>query len=119
MALSSKTAWLITLRWFEVKMRWMWSSRVWIKYVLLMKRAGCHTVFVGFESVNPKSLTETPGENGLQAHPDGHQDRRNESAAIRCSGLIRATIYLRAISTPTNTPAAALPWATERSSISR
>jgi radical SAM superfamily enzyme YgiQ (UPF0313 family) len=44
--------------------RFHWSTQVRTdlardpELVRLMKRAGCHTVFIGFESVNPKSLTE-------------------------------------------------------------
>src|ERR1019366_5866617 len=34
--------------------------------VRLMKRAGCHTVFIGFESVNPKSLTEMKKSQSLE-----------------------------------------------------
>jgi radical SAM superfamily enzyme YgiQ (UPF0313 family) len=41
-----------------------WSTQVRVdvagdeELVLLMKKAGCHTVFIGFESVNPASLEE-------------------------------------------------------------
>jgi radical SAM superfamily enzyme YgiQ (UPF0313 family) len=31
-----------------------------------MKRAGCHTVFIGFESINPKSLTEMKKSQSLE-----------------------------------------------------
>ncbi|HWQ90591.1 MAG TPA: radical SAM protein [Clostridia bacterium] len=34
--------------------------------VQLMKRAGCHTVFIGFESVNPQSLTEMKKGQSLE-----------------------------------------------------
>jgi radical SAM superfamily enzyme YgiQ (UPF0313 family) len=46
------------------RLRFQWSTQVRTdlardpELVRLMKGAGCHTVFVGFESVNPKSLTE-------------------------------------------------------------
>jgi radical SAM superfamily enzyme YgiQ (UPF0313 family) len=46
------------------KVRFQWSTQVRTdlardpELVALMKRAGCHTVFIGFESVNAKSLTE-------------------------------------------------------------
>ncbi|TAL35949.1 MAG: B12-binding domain-containing radical SAM protein [Spirochaetes bacterium] len=44
--------------------RFHWSTQVRVdvakdeELVKLMKRAGCHTVFIGFESVNPASLKE-------------------------------------------------------------
>ncbi len=44
--------------------RFQWSTQVRvdvakdIELVRLMKKAGCHTVFIGFESVNPESLKE-------------------------------------------------------------
>ena len=46
------------------KFRFRWSTQVRTdlardpELVRLMRRAGCHTVFVGFESVNPQSLAE-------------------------------------------------------------
>jgi radical SAM superfamily enzyme YgiQ (UPF0313 family) len=46
----------------QEKLRFEWSTQVRTdlardpELVALMKRAGCHTVFIGFESVNPKSL---------------------------------------------------------------
>lgn len=46
------------------KLNFKWSAQVRvdvakdIELVKLMKNAGCHTVFVGFESVNPESLDE-------------------------------------------------------------
>ena len=53
------------------KTRFQWSTQVRADLardpalVHLMKRAGCHTVFVGFESVNPKSLTEMKKSQNL------------------------------------------------------
>jgi len=46
------------------KFRFQWSTQVRTdlardpELVRMMKQAGCHTVFIGFESVNPKSLAE-------------------------------------------------------------
>jgi radical SAM superfamily enzyme YgiQ (UPF0313 family) len=48
----------------EAELRFHWSTQVRTdvardpELVRLMKRAGCHTVFIGFESVNPTSLKE-------------------------------------------------------------
>jgi radical SAM superfamily enzyme YgiQ (UPF0313 family) len=48
----------------EAGLRFQWSTQVRTdvardpELVRLMKRAGCHTVFIGFESVNPTSLKE-------------------------------------------------------------
>jgi radical SAM superfamily enzyme YgiQ (UPF0313 family) len=48
----------------EERFRFQWSTQVRAdlardpELVRLMKRAGCHTVFIGFESVNPQSLAE-------------------------------------------------------------
>ena len=46
----------------------------------LMKRAGCHTVFIGFESVNPKSLTEMKKNQTLD-------DIRNAIRVIQAAGI--------------------------------
>lgn len=46
------------------KFKFKWSTQVRVDtvkdatLVKLMKKAGCHTVFIGFESVNPESLNE-------------------------------------------------------------
>jgi radical SAM superfamily enzyme YgiQ (UPF0313 family) len=54
------------------KVRFQWSTQVRTdlandpELVRLMKRAGCHTVFIGFESVNPKSLKEMKKNQGLE-----------------------------------------------------
>jgi radical SAM superfamily enzyme YgiQ (UPF0313 family) len=46
------------------KLKFKWSTQVRVdaakdpELVKMMKKAGCHTVFVGFESVNPDSLNE-------------------------------------------------------------
>ena len=54
------------------KLRFQWSTQVRAdlakdpELVQLMKRAGCHTVFIGFESVNPKSLTEMKKSQSLE-----------------------------------------------------
>ena len=45
-----------------------------------MKRAGCHTVFIGFESVNPKSLTEMKKSQSLE-------DIRNAMRVIQGAGI--------------------------------
>ena len=54
------------------RFRFQWSTQVRTdlardpELVRLMKRAGCHTVFIGFESVNPKSLTEMKKSQSLE-----------------------------------------------------
>ena len=54
------------------KLRFQWSTQVRTdlardpELVRLMKRAGCHTVFIGFESVNPKSLKEMKKSQSLE-----------------------------------------------------
>jgi radical SAM superfamily enzyme YgiQ (UPF0313 family) len=51
--------------------RFQWSTQVRTdlardpELVRLMKRAGCHTVFIGFESVNPTSLAEMKKSQSL------------------------------------------------------
>jgi len=53
------------------RFRFQWSTQVRAdlardsELVRLMKRAGCHTVFIGFESVNPKSLAEMKKHQNL------------------------------------------------------
>lgn len=48
----------------EEKLNFKWSTQVRVdaakdpELVKMMKKAGCHTVFIGFESVNPDSLNE-------------------------------------------------------------
>jgi radical SAM superfamily enzyme YgiQ (UPF0313 family) len=48
----------------EEKLNFKWSTQVRVDaakdqgLIKMMKKAGCHTVFVGFESVNPDSLNE-------------------------------------------------------------
>lgn len=52
-------------------LQFQWSTQVRTdlgrdpKLVNLMKRAGCHTVFIGFESMNPQSLTEMKKNQSL------------------------------------------------------
>lgn len=52
--------------------RFQWSTQVRTdlardpNLVRLMKRAGCHTVFIGFESVNPQSLAEMKKSQSLE-----------------------------------------------------
>ncbi len=54
------------------KFRFQWSTQVRADLardpdlVRLMKRAGCHTVFIGFESVNPQSLAEMKKSQNLE-----------------------------------------------------
>jgi radical SAM superfamily enzyme YgiQ (UPF0313 family) len=54
------------------KFQFQWSTQVRTDVgrdpdlVSLMKRAGCHTVFIGFESVNPNSLTEMKKRQSLE-----------------------------------------------------
>jgi radical SAM superfamily enzyme YgiQ (UPF0313 family) len=53
-------------------LKFQWSTQVRTdlgrdpELVNLMKRAGCHTVFIGFESINPKSLTEMKKNQSLE-----------------------------------------------------
>jgi radical SAM superfamily enzyme YgiQ (UPF0313 family) len=53
------------------RFRFQWSTQVRADLardpdlVRLMKRAGCHTVFIGFESVNPRSLAEMKKSQNL------------------------------------------------------
>ncbi|MGD2091281.1 MAG: radical SAM protein [Candidatus Aminicenantes bacterium] len=48
----------------EEKLTFKWSTQVRVdaakdpELIKMMKKAGCHTVFIGFESVNPDSLNE-------------------------------------------------------------
>jgi radical SAM superfamily enzyme YgiQ (UPF0313 family) len=54
------------------RFRFQWSTQVRTdvarepELVSLMKRAGCHTVFIGFESVNPRSLAEMKKSQSLE-----------------------------------------------------
>jgi len=53
------------------KMNFKWSAQVRVdvakdpELVELMKKAGCHTVFIGFESINPKSLEALKKNQGV------------------------------------------------------
>jgi radical SAM superfamily enzyme YgiQ (UPF0313 family) len=64
------------------RFRFQWSTQVRAdlardpELVKLMRRAGCHTVFIGFESVNPKSLAEMKKNQDLN-------DIRNAIAVIQ------------------------------------
>jgi len=66
--------------------RFQWSTQVRTDLardpdlVRLMKRAGCHTVFIGFESVNPKSLKEMKKNQSLE-------DVRNAMRVIQGAGI--------------------------------
>ena len=57
-----KRAKALLRRMIEEKLRFKWSTQVRVdiakdpELVNLMKKAGCHTVYIGMESVNPKSL---------------------------------------------------------------
>jgi pyruvate-formate lyase-activating enzyme len=68
------------------KFRFQWSTQVRTdlardpELVALMKRAGCHTVFIGFESVNPKSLTEMKKNQTLE-------EIRNAMRVIEGAGI--------------------------------
>ena len=54
------------------KFRFQWSTQVRVdiaddpELVDLMKRAGCHTLFIGFESVNPESLREMKKKQSVE-----------------------------------------------------
>jgi radical SAM superfamily enzyme YgiQ (UPF0313 family) len=66
--------------------RFQWSTQVRTdvgrdpELVSLMKRAGCHTVFIGFESVNPQSLTEMKKNQSLA-------DIRNAIDVVQGAGI--------------------------------
>ncbi|HYG34869.1 MAG TPA: radical SAM protein, partial [Clostridia bacterium] len=66
--------------------RFQWSTQVRTdlardpELVKLMKRAGCHTVFIGFESINPQSLTEMKKGQGLE-------DMRNAIRVVQNAGI--------------------------------
>lgn len=66
--------------------RFPWSTQVRTdlardpELVRLMKRAGCHTVFIGFESVNPQSLTEMKKGQSLE-------DIRNAIRVVQAAGI--------------------------------
>ena len=68
------------------KPRFQWSTQVRTDVardpdlVRLMKRAGCHTVFIGFESVNPKSLKEMKKSQSLE-------DIRHAIRVVRGAGI--------------------------------
>ncbi len=68
------------------KLRFQWSTQVRTDLardpdlVRLMKRAGCHTVFIGFESVNPKSLQEMKKSQSLE-------DIRNAIRVVQGAGI--------------------------------
>jgi radical SAM superfamily enzyme YgiQ (UPF0313 family) len=53
------------------KLHFRWSAQVRVdvakdlELVELMKKAGCHTVFIGFESINPKSLDQMKKSQGV------------------------------------------------------
>jgi radical SAM superfamily enzyme YgiQ (UPF0313 family) len=73
------------------KSRFRWSTQVRTdlarepELVRRMKRAGCHTVFIGFESVNPKSLTEMKKNQNLE--DIGHAIRVVQEAGIHIHGM--------------------------------
>ena len=66
--------------------RFQWSTQVRAdvardpELVRLMKRAGCHTVFIGFESVNPTSLKEMKKGQDLD-------DMRNAIRVLHGAGI--------------------------------
>lgn len=53
--------------------------------VALMKRAGCHTVFIGLESINPQSLTEMNKRQSLE--DIRHAIRVVQAAGIHIHGM--------------------------------
>lgn len=68
------------------KYRFQWSTQVRAdvardpELVRLMKRAGCHTVFIGFESVSPTSLQEMKKGQNLE-------DIRNSIGVLQRAGI--------------------------------
>ena len=75
----------------QEKFRFQWSTQVRTdvardpELVRLMKRAGCHTVFIGFESVNPKSLAEMKKSQSLEDIKDAI--RVVQQAGIHIHGM--------------------------------
>jgi radical SAM superfamily enzyme YgiQ (UPF0313 family) len=73
------------------KFRFQWSTQVRTdlardpELVRLMKRAGCHTVFIGLESVNPQSLAEMKKRQSLEDMR--HAVRVIQSAGIHIHGM--------------------------------
>jgi radical SAM superfamily enzyme YgiQ (UPF0313 family) len=73
------------------RFRFRWSTQVradlaWDPdLVCLMRRAGCHTVFIGFESVNSKSLTEMKKNQDLE--DIRHAIRIVQAAGIHIHGM--------------------------------
>jgi radical SAM superfamily enzyme YgiQ (UPF0313 family) len=71
--------------------RFQWSTQVRTdlardpELARLMKRAGCHTVFIGFESVNLKSLTEMKKRQSLE--DIRHAIRVVQEAGIHIHGM--------------------------------
>ena len=71
---------------FANKFRFRWSTQVRVDVardsdlVQLMRRAGCHTVFIGFESVNPKSLIEMKKGQNLE-------EIRNAIRVVQAAGI--------------------------------
>jgi radical SAM superfamily enzyme YgiQ (UPF0313 family) len=70
----------------KTRFRFRWSTQVRAdlardpELVRLMKRAGCHTVFIGFESVNPQSLAEMKKGQSLE-------DIRNAVSVIQSARI--------------------------------
>jgi radical SAM superfamily enzyme YgiQ (UPF0313 family) len=73
------------------KCRFQWSTQVRSDVardpdlVRLMKRAGCHTLYIGFESVNPKSLAEM--KKGQSLEDIQHAIRVIQGAGIHIHGM--------------------------------
>ncbi len=73
------------------KFRFQWSTQVRADLaqdpdlVRLMKRAGCHTVFIGFESINPESLEEMKKKQNLE--DIGEAIRIVQAAGVHIHGM--------------------------------
>jgi radical SAM superfamily enzyme YgiQ (UPF0313 family) len=73
-------------RMIAAKLKFKWSTQVRTdiskdkNLIKLMKRAGCHTVFIGFESVNPQSLKSMKKNQSIE-------DIRRASETFRTHGI--------------------------------
>jgi radical SAM superfamily enzyme YgiQ (UPF0313 family) len=73
------------------RFRFQWSTQVRAdlardpELVAMMKRTGCHTVFIGFESVNPGSLAAMKKNQDLE--DIGHAARVIQGAGIHIHGM--------------------------------
>jgi radical SAM superfamily enzyme YgiQ (UPF0313 family) len=78
-------------RMIEEKLEFIWSTQVRVditkdlELVRLMKKAGCHTVYIGMESVNPKSLKSMKKQQTVEEMVQAMQILRQQR--IRVHGM--------------------------------